>query len=87
MTTTEMITTILFDDPLADFWAAAICSLVAVDIGTVAAVLGGARPAGAGVLISVWASRGGMADEEFPAAPPPEVEDGAALGGLDVALR
>ena len=66
MTTTEMITTILFDDPLADFWAAAICSLVAVDIGTVAAVLGGARPAGAGALISVWASRGEWLTRSFP---------------------
>ena len=83
MTMTEMSTTVLLDDPLAAFWASAISALVAAFIGMVAAVLGGTKPAGAGALIRVCASRGGIADDELPAAFPPEVEDGVALGGFD----
>ena len=63
--------------------ASASCSLVIEDIGIVGPELGGISPAGAGALMSVCASRGGMAGEEFYAAGLLDELEG--LGGFDPA--
>ena len=61
--------------------ASASCSLVIEDMGSVGAEFGGISPAGAGALMSVCASRGGMADEEFEIAG--LLDELADLGGFE----
>ena len=61
--------------------ASASCSLVIEDMGSVGAEFGGIRPAGDGALMSVCASRGGMADEEFEIAG--LLDELADLGGFE----